>query len=162
MIREIITPVLPDRNKLYRFAYRLLGSVEEAEDVVQDVLMKGWDKKAEWNGLRSLEAWSMHMTRNLSLDRIKSQSYRRHESTDQLEVATDQLSPLKQTELNESMLQIEQLIHGLPEKQRMVIQLRDIEGYTYEEIAKIMDINMNQVKVNLHRARSRIKEKLEN
>lgn len=162
MIREIITPVLPDRNKLYRFAYRLLGSVEEAEDVVQDVFVKLWDNKAEWSGLRSLEAWSMRMTRNLSLDRIKAKSYRRHESTDQLEVATDQPSPLRQAEVKESILQIEQLINGLPEKQRMVIQLRDIEGYTYEEIAKIMDINMNQVKVNLHRARTKIKRELEN
>lgn len=161
VIQEIIRPVLPDRNKLYRFAYRLLGSVEEAEDVVQDVFLKLWDRKTDWSGLRSLEAWSMRMTRNLSLDRIKAKSYRRHESTEALEVAGNGLSPDRQTELNESMAQIERLINGLPEKQRMIIQLRDIEGYTYEEIAQIMEISMSQVKVNLHRARGKIKKELE-
>lgn len=160
MIPEIIRPVLPDRNKLYRFAYRLLGSVEEAEDVVQDVFLKLWDRKAEWAGLKSIEAWSMRMTRNLSLDRIKANSYRRHDSTDQLEVPANQLSPDRQAELNESMSQIERLINNLPEKQRMVIQLRDIEGYSYDEIAQIMEVNLSQVKVYLHRARKKIRGEL--
>ena len=153
--------LLPDRNKLYRFAFRLLGSVEEAEDVVQDVLLKLWDKKTEWSALRNLEAWSMRMTRNLSLDRMKAQSYRRHESTAGLEVADKQMLPDKQAELNESMMQIETIINDLPEKQRMIIQLRDIEGYSYEEIAEVTGLNMSQVKVYLHRARKKIRERID-
>ena len=153
--------VLPAKNKLYRFAYRLLNDEEEARDVVQEVMIKVWNGRERMDEVQNWEAWCMHITKNLSFDRIRS---RQRKSTDRMEEGFDArsqtLSPQETTELGESMIQINQLIAALPEKQRQVIHLRDIEGYSYSEICEILDLDMSQVKVNLFCARNFVRERL--
>jgi RNA polymerase sigma-70 factor (ECF subfamily) len=155
------TRVLPAKNKLFRFACRLLDNEEEAKDVVQDVLIKVWNGREQMNEVLNWEAWCMRLTKNLSLDRLRS---RQRKSTDPMgegfDVRNESLSPLETTELSESMQRINLLIAALPEKQRQVIHLRDIEGYTYNEICEILGLEMSQVKVNLFRARNAVREKL--
>ena len=68
----------------------------------------------------------------------------------------------KQIELNDSVNWVAKIIEGLPEQQKMIIQLRDIEAYDYDEIAKMLDMNNTAVRVNLSRARKTIREKLTN
>ena len=65
--------VLPLKNILYRLALRITQSEEDAKDIVQDTLLKVWDKKDEWNEIESIEAFSLTICRNLALDRIKKQ-----------------------------------------------------------------------------------------
>ncbi len=153
--------VLPAKNKLFRFAYRLLDNEEEAKDVVQDVLIKVWNGREQMDQVENWEAWCMRLTKNLSLDRLRS---RQRKATDPMEegfdIRNETLSPHDTTELGESMQRISQLIAALPEKQRQVIHLRDIEGYSYNEICEILDLEMSQVKVNLFRARNSVREKL--
>lgn len=153
--------ILPSKSKLFRFANRLLGSAEEAKDVVQEVLIKVWNGREQMDQVQNWEAWCMRLTRNLSLDRVRS---RQRKATDPIsegfEIRQEGLTPHDNTELNESMQQIGKLIEQLPEKQRQVIHLRDIEGYSYNEICDILEIDMNQVKVNLFRARNAVREKL--
>lgn len=153
--------VLPAKNKLFRFAYRLLANEEEAKDVVQDVLIKVWNGRDRMDEVQNWEAWCMRMTKNLSLDRIRS---RQRKATDPIaegfDVRNETLSPHETTELGESMQRINELISALPEKQRQVIHLRDIEGYSYNEICEILGLEMSQVKVNLFRARNAVREKL--
>ncbi len=153
--------VLPCKNKLFRFATRLLGDSQEAEDVVQEVMIKVWNGRASMDQINNWEAWCMRLTKNLSLDRIRSQQ---RKPTDPIamgfEVRQEGLSPLETTELTESMQQVNKLISSLPEKQRQVIHLRDVEGYSYNEISEILEIDLNQVKVSLFRARSAVREKL--
>lgn len=153
--------ILPSKSKLFRFANRLLGSAEEAKDVVQEVLIKVWNGREQMDQVQNWEAWCMRLTRNLSLDRVRS---RQRRATDPIaegfEIRQEGLTPHDNTELNESMQQIGKLIEQLPEKQRQVIHLRDIEGYSYNEICDILEIDMNQVKVNLFRARNAVREKL--
>lgn len=153
--------VLPVKNKLFRFAFRLLGSSEEAKDVVQEVFIKVWSGRDQMEQIQNMEAWCMRITRNLSLDKLRS---RQRKSTDTMEEAADVrhegLTPLEATEISESMVRINQLIAALPEKQRQVIHLRDVEGYSYNEICEILELDMNQVKVNLFRARNAVREKL--
>lgn len=153
--------VLPAKNKLFRFAWRLLENEEEAKDVVQDVLIKVWNGREQMDGIQNWEAWCMRITKNLSLDRIRS---RQRKATGPIEegfdIRNETLSPHETAELGESMQRINLLIAALPEKQRQVIHLRDIEGYSYQEICEILNLDMSQVKVNLFRARNSVREKL--
>ncbi|MEP2668209.1 MAG: RNA polymerase sigma factor [Cyclobacteriaceae bacterium] len=153
--------VLPAKNKLFRFALRLLNNVEEAEDVVQEVLIKVWNGRVAMDQINNWEAWCMRLTKNLALDRLRAQ---KRKATDTIEVGfevkQDGLSPHEKAEITESMQQVNRLIASLPEKQRQVMHLRDVEGYSYSEIVEIMEIDMNQVKVSLFRARSAVREKL--
>lgn len=155
------TLVLPTKNKLFRFAFRLLGSSEEAKDVVQEVLIKLWNGREQLSEVQNMEAWCMRITKNLSLDRLRM---RQRRATDRMEegfeIRHEGLSPHERTEIQENMQRIDQLIAALPEKQRQVIHLRDIEGYSYNEICDILELDMNQVKVNLFRARNTVREKL--
>ena len=153
--------VLPSKNKLFRFAFRMLGSSEEAKDVVQEVMIKVWNGREQMAEIQNMEAWCMRITKNLSLDKLRSQQRRATDSIDEgFEVRQEGLSPHEKTELNESMLRINQLIAALPEKQRQVIHLRDIEGYSYNEICEMLELDMSQVKVSLFRARNAVREKL--
>ncbi len=152
--------VLPVKNKLFRFAFRLLGSSEEAKDVVQEVLIRVWNGRDQMATIDNMEAWCMRITRNLSLDKIRS---RQRKATDSIEghfdIQQEAFTPYEATENSENMQRIGQLIASLPEKQRQVMHLRDIEGYSYNEICEILELDMNQVKVNLFRARNAVREK---
>ena len=155
------TRVLPSKNKLFRFAFRMLGSSEEAKDVVQEVMIKVWNGREQMAEIQNMEAWCMRITKNLSLDKLRSQQRRATDSIDEgFEVRQEGLSPHEKTELNESMQKINQMIAALPEKQRQVIHLRDIEGYSYNEICEMLELDMSQVKVSLFRARNAVREKL--
>ena len=160
-IEDFKTRVLPAKNKLFRFAYRLLGNEDEAKDVVQEVFIKIWNGRDKMGEVQNWEAWSMRITKNLSLDRIRS---RQRKSTETIEggfdISLNTLTPHESIELGENMQRINQLIAALPEKQRQVIHLRDIEGYSYNEICEILGLEMSQVKVNLFRARNAVREKL--
>ena len=152
--------VLPAKNKLFRFALRFLGNEEEAQDVVQEVFIRVWNGRAQMNEVQNWEAWCMRITKNLSLDRIRAVTRKQtHPIEDGYHVLQESLSPHDSTEIQESMKQIDQFIAALPEKQRQVIHLRDVEGYSYNEICEILELDMNQVKVNLFRARNAVREK---
>ena len=158
------TEVLPVKDKLYRFAFKLLRDQQEAQDVVQEVFIKIWNMRGEMDKLSNVEAWCMRITRNLSLDKLKSKHKKytntMEEGFDISEEST--ATPYSATEMNDAMYNVGKFIASLPEKQRQVIQLRDVEGYSYKEISDIMEIDMNQVKVNLFRARKAVKENILN
>lgn len=153
--------VLPLKSKLFRFSMRLLGDEDEAKDVVQEVFARVWKGRAGMVNIQNWEAWCMRIARNLSLDRIRlnhRQSTRlMHEG---LNVRYESPSPLEKAELQESMQQVAKMIASLPPKQRQVVHLRDVEGYSYAEICEILELDMNQVKVNLFRARNALREQL--
>lgn len=154
--------VFPVKNKLFRFAFRLLGSSEEAKDVVQEVFIKVWNGREQLAEVQNVEAWCMRITKNLSLDRLRQQQRRPTDSIEKgLHILNETLSPYENTEISESMKRIGEMMAGLPEKQRQVMHLRDIEGYTYNEICEILEIDMSQVKVNLFRARNSVREQLQ-
>ena len=151
--------VLPLKNKLYRFASRLLDDGQEAQDAVQEVFIKLWDKRDKLEGLNSLEAFAMTVTRNHCLDKIKARRTVSIEKSKSLYILeNDEVSVERRIELKDSANYIRQLIGGLPEQQKMIIQLRDIEGYEFEEIEQVLDINLNTIRVNLSRARKKIRE----
>ena len=153
---------MPTKNKLYRFALSYLKNEEEAEDIVQDVLLKVWNKKASLNFYRNIEAWCMTLTKNLSLDRIKSRQFQLSKRREKMPEIAASDSPYKDTELKSTISLVKKFIDDLPAKQRNIIHLRDIEGYTYQEIAEILELDVNQIKVNLFRARKTVRQKILN
>ncbi len=154
--------VFPVRHKLYRFALRITGNAHEAEDVVQEVLEKVWKSSADQSAaVQNWEAWCMTLTRNRSLDKTRSQAMRRTAPLDGVqERRTDSATPAQYVESSDSIDQVKRLIQQLPEKQRLVMHLRDIEELSYDEIANTLNITLEQVKINLHRARKAIREQL--
>jgi RNA polymerase sigma-70 factor (ECF subfamily) len=139
----------------------MLGNEDDAKDVIQEVLIRVWNGGEKMDEIQNMEAWCMRITKNLSLDRLRSNQRRGTQSIDEsFDIQHTEVTPDVKTELGESMQNVNQLIAALPEKQRQVIHLRDVEGYTYNEICDIMEIDMNQVKVNLFRARNAVREKL--
>ncbi len=151
--------VLPLKNKLYRFACRLLNDGEDARDAIQEVFIKLWDRRDKLDDLNSIEAFAMTVTKNYCLDRIKGRKTVSIEQTKSLLFRESEgVTAEKNIELKDSANYIEKLIATLPEQQKMIIQLRDVEGYEFEEIEKALDISVNTIRVNLSRARKRIRE----
>jgi len=151
---------MPIKDRLYRFALRMVDNTTEAEDVVQEVLIKLWHKRAELPSINNLEAWSIRLTRNLSVDKLRAKK-RPTESLDmQLNIVSTYQNPAQLTERKDTVKRIHQLIQTLPENQKLVLQLRDIEELSYKEIAAFLDMPMNQVKVNLFRGRQNLKAAL--
>ena len=156
---EFINLVQPFKDKLYRLAHRLLVSTEEAEDVTQEMLLRLWTKKEILNQYKSVEAFAMTMTKNYCLDQLKSKraSHLKIEKADFVDNST-QLS--NQLESNDSLNWIDKIMKQLPEQQKLVIQLRDIEQYDFNKIAEMLDMNETAVRVTLSRARKTIREKM--
>lgn len=153
--------VLPLKNKLYRFALNIVRDEELAKDVVQECLIKVWEKRSDVDQIQNLEAWCMQITRNKALDKLRSKHVKK---TDLFEVEFDTRkerdTPFVVTEREDLMSRIKDLIEALPSRQREVMQLRDIEGLSYKEVAENLDIDINLVKTNLFRARRKLKESL--
>jgi RNA polymerase sigma-70 factor, ECF subfamily len=154
--------VLPAKDKMYRFAQRLLKDEEEAKDIVQEAMIRVWNKRDEMHTYLNMEAWCMRIVRNLSLDRIKSKQYNSDRLDGVYHLSASGATPEQKTETDDTMENIHHFIAGLPDKQRQIIQLRDIEGFSYKEIGDILNLNANNVKVNLFRARKSVRENLLN
>jgi RNA polymerase sigma factor (sigma-70 family) len=152
--------VLPLSNKLLHFANQLLHDKREAEDAVQEVILKLWKIRDSLAECKSLEAFSMKVTRNWCLDRIKAkkpvyiEGYRHEFDRQSYE------DPHRSLERSDRMNLLAKILEKLPEQQRLIIQLRDIEGLEFEQIAEITEMNVNALRVNLSRARNRIREEL--
>ena len=154
--------VLPLKNTLYRLALRLTLNSAEAEDIVQDTLIKVWNRRDSWDQIESIEAFSLKICRNLSLDRIKKQDNQNSSLDDaNIEKPDRSSNPYEQMIQRDRVELVRKLVDELPEKQRSCMQLRDFEGKPYKEIASILDITEEQVKVNIFRARQTIKQRFQ-
>lgn len=154
--------VLPLKDKLFRLALRITLNREEAEDIVQDTLIKVWNSRDKWQRLDSIEAYSLTIARNLSLDRIKKMENQNGSLEDEKTKRPDATSNPSERMIQKDKLDIvKRMIDELPEKQRSCIQLRDIEGKAYKDIALILGITEEQVKINIFRARQTIKQRFQ-
>ena len=155
--------VLPLKNKLFRLALRITLNREEAEDVVQDTMIKVWNACDRWQELDSIEAYSLTIARNLSLDRIKKMDNQNDSLEEQNTERLDETSstPSERMIQKDKLNIVRNIINELPEKQRSCLQLRDIEGKSYKEIADILSITEDQVKVNIFRARQTVKQRFQ-
>lgn len=151
--------ILPLKDQLYRLALRITLNTAEAEDIVQDTMIKVWNLREQWQQFDSIEAFCLTVARNLSIDRSQKAEAQNAELTPDTQEVPDSLPPDERMERDEQLDIVHRLINELPEKQRTILQLRDIEGKSYKEIATILHVTEEQVKVTLFRARQRIKLK---
>lgn len=146
-------------RKLYGFAFRILRNQEEEEDAVQEIFIKLWKIKDKLEEYTSVEALSTTMTKNYCIDQIRKKKNLIDEITDrQIYQNTDSSSPFEVMAGRETDEILHHIIDQLPEIYKVVINLREIEGLSYEEIAGKTGQNINTLRVNLSRARNMIKE----
>lgn len=158
---DFVTLVMPFKDKVFRLAKRLLVSREEAEDATQEILLKLWSNKQKIEDYKNVEAFSMTMTKNFCLDRLKSKQAQNLKIVHS-NYKDENTSLQKQVELKDSVYWVSKIIEELPEQQKIILQLRDIEDYDFEEIAKVLEMNQTAIRVSLSRARKTIREKLTN
>ena len=156
---DFLKSVLPFKDKVFRLAKRLLVSSEEAEDATQELYFKLWKNKEKIAEYKNVEAFAMTMTKNYCFDRLKSKQASNltlvHSNYKEKDTALE-----KKMEYRDSVSQVHKLIEKLPEQQKLVIQLRDVEEYDFEEIGKMLDLKPTAVRVALSRARKTIREEL--
>ena len=155
---EFSNTILPCKDTLYRLAKRLLVSSDEAEDAVQEVFLKLWKGRDKIHHYRSPEAFAVTMTKNYCLDRLKSRQasnlqivHSNYKNSDNIE---------RSVEANEGVELVTKIMQTLPEKQKMIMQLRDIEQFEFAEIAQMLAINETAIRVSLSRARKAVREQL--
>lgn len=144
---------------MFRISRRLLVSTEEAEDAVQEVILKLWRNRNKFSDYKNLEAYAITLTKNWCFDQLKS----KHSQNIKLvhsnyEDHTQSLQ--KSIEVNDSLSWVEFHMNSLPRNQKLILQLRDIEHFEFNEIAEMLDMNETAIRVSLSRARKRIREKL--
>ncbi len=152
-LQEFKSKVLPLKDRLYRTAFYLLKSVEEAEDILQDVMVKMWEKKDQLDNYNSVEAFAVTVTKNACFDKLKSKKHKNNFDITDFDFDSKSLSPQTIIEQKESYGVMLQAFDRLPEQQRLLVTLRDVEGYSYEEISDMTDLQINNIRVGLSRAR---------
>ena len=157
---EFVQIITPFKDKLFRLAKRMLVSTEEAEDATQEVLVRLWNKNSALEQYNSVEALAMTMTKNYCLDQLKSKR------ATNLQIVHNnyqdkQASVEAQIEHQNTLQWAEKLISDLPEQQRLILQLREIEEYEFSEIAQVLEMNETAVRVALSRARKTLREQIE-
>ncbi|WP_369049056.1 RNA polymerase sigma factor [Tenacibaculum sp. UWU-22] len=156
---DFLKVVLPFKDKVFRLAKRLLISTDEAEDAVQELYLKLWKNKEKISDYKNVEAFAITMTKNYCFDRLKSKQAHNlsliHSNYQEKRTSLE-----KNIEYKDSVTQVHELIEMLPKQQKIIIQLRDIEQYNFDEISEIVDMNPTAIRVALSRARKTIREAL--
>jgi RNA polymerase sigma-70 factor (ECF subfamily) len=156
---EFLHTVMPFKDKLFRLAKRLLVSREEAEDATQEVLMKLWSNKKRMLEYKNVEAFAVTMTKNYCLDRLKSKQAGNLKLVHS-NYTDENVSLQRNLETRDSLDWMGKIMDELPEQQRMVLQLRDVEQYEFNEIEEMLSMKPTAVRVALSRARKAVREAL--
>ena len=156
--RSFFNQIEEIRNKIFRITKRILVSQEEAEDATQEVIVKLWQMdESKRNGFKSLEAYSATMAKNYCLDRLKSKQAQNLSLDDRYSGSVSD-SLTKKIEQRDDLNWVGKLIDELPEKERMIIQLREIEQYDFDEIASILNLPEGTIRVYLSRIRKKLRK----
>ena len=149
--KQFINEFLPLSDKVYKLAYRFLNDQDEAKDLVQQIYLKLWDKRNELKSFNNNEAYVIKMTRNACLDKLKL-------AKDKVDIANYGKSEDAKYDSIESVEVIRRIIENLPNLQQRIIELRDIDGYTFDEIAELLDLSINSIRVSLSIARKKVRK----
>ena len=159
MSKEFNIQTLAVKDKVFRFAKKLLNNHEDAQDIVQDLFERLWKMRDDLSNYQNVEAFSIRIVKNLCLDKLKHEK----QKTQKLKVvhatqkSFDDYDTMEHKDVSD---QIKKMIQNLPEKQKMILHLRDVEGMDYSEITEILEMDINAVRMNLSRGRKAIKDQL--
>ena len=164
------TLVLQYERKVFSVAYRFVGNKEDAEDLAQEAFIKVFKSLKSFRGEASFSTWLYHIVANVCRDALRKSSRRKEDSLDcaittengeiQREVMDLSLAPEPILEHKEQAAYLEQLISLLTPEYRAVIVMREIQGFSYEEIARLTGCSLGTVKSRLNRARRALRDKL--
>jgi RNA polymerase sigma factor (sigma-70 family) len=154
--------VLPLSKKMLRYATQFLNDGDEAKDVIQDTFLKLWQKRDELIRIDNLDAFVMRMVRNRCLDMIRARRVISLDESTERKLQTDSRDERDFLEQTDTANRIRLLIGKLPGQQQTVMYMRDIENHEYEEIAEVTGMNANAIRVNLSRARKKVRDELLN
>ncbi|MDA8643768.1 sigma-70 family RNA polymerase sigma factor [Flavobacteriaceae bacterium] len=156
--KQFIDQIQSMRDRIFRVTKRILISKEEAEDATQEVIIKLWNMDQEKrSSFKNIEAYSITMAKNYCLDRLKSKQAQVLTLNEQLSTRQSNLL-IKQIQASDEMSWVAKIIDALPEKERLIIQLREIEQYDFDQIASLLEIPEGTVRVYLSRTRKKIKK----
>lgn len=161
-LQQFEIKILPLKDKIYRLAKTLLNNASEAEDAVQDIYLKLWSSRNELDKADNLTGLTLQIARNHCIDKLRSlKRVQFSDLNDNDENLSAERSPHEEAEQKDLISNVKQLISALPEQQRTVIHLRDVEGLEMDEIASITGMTENAIKVYLSRARQSIRKTFE-
>jgi RNA polymerase sigma-70 factor (ECF subfamily) len=149
--------VMPVRDKLYRLGLTLLQNREDAEDALQETLLKLWKNKHLLYQIDNHEAYAMKMMKNLCLDKLKYQKGKKLVALPEHRPEHESLTPFASVSFNNLKELMQKLFSTLPEQQRLIIHMRDIEHCSYEDIEAVTGMTVNAIRVNLSRARKTVR-----
>jgi RNA polymerase sigma-70 factor (ECF subfamily) len=165
--------VLRHKDRLFNLCYRLLGDYEEANDSAQETFIKVYGSLKKFRFESAFSTWLYRIAVNTCKNKLKSSAFRQkrmmvhvdnpvsgNRSQPGREIQDDSQSPAIELEKKERMRVIQEAINALPPEQKEVVTLRDIEGFSYEEVAEITGFNLGTVKSRLARARQDLRKKL--
>ncbi|MBM3421406.1 MAG: sigma-70 family RNA polymerase sigma factor [Bacteroidetes bacterium] len=155
---EFINEVLRYSGRLYSVAFRILRSNEDAEDAVQETLLRLWNKRNDISHYESIEALCVTVIRNLALDRLRQRKREGGSMNHELNETGQIPSPHEVLQAHETIARISEAINRLPDAMSEAIRKRDVEGESYEEIAVATGQNINSVRVAVSRARKILQE----
>lgn len=156
-ILEFKIKLLPLKNRMFKLAIILLGNSDDAEDAVQESFVKMWNMQEKLNNIKNHQAFALTITRNYCLDKLKSKRNKHITLNEDITQYTNS-TPYETTEQLDLVKNVKEVIKKLPQQQRLIVHLRDIEGHNFEEIMEITGWELNYVRVNLSRGRKKIKE----
>lgn len=158
------------KTTVYNTIYSIIGNAQEADDIAQEVFLKVYTKAGSFKGKSSFATWLYRITVNRCVDELR----RRKNKIISYETEFNQEEKLKlkdvlasrENDITEKLRQkelqdiIQKAVNSLPEKYRIILTLKEIEGLSYKEISQIMKISLAKVKIWLFRARQKLKGKL--
>jgi len=152
--------VMPHVNNMYRLAYHYCGQQSDAEDLVQELLLKLIHRVDEMQKVERLRPWMAKALYHLFIDRLRQQQRRPLETMqpDQLEVLRESGDSGVSSEKLVLVSNIEQALRQLNHEQRLLVVMHDVENYTLSELTTILDAPIGTLKSRLHRARAKLRE----
>lgn len=159
-LEKFKSEVVSIRSKLLSQARNMLLNEDDAEDAVQETYLKLWNLRSQLAQHPNAAGFAMQTLKNVCIDRLRAE--RIHVALDDASIAENSTTPYTYTEQNDSVTIIRKIIDSLPETQRQIMLMRDVQEYGLEEIAEITGANPTAVRVNLSRARKTVRDKFIN
>ncbi len=155
--------VADQKDRVFRYAAYLVRNTEDARDIAQEALLRMWENRQKIASDAAARVWLMRTAHNLAMDKLRQRRARPEAEPEVLDTMQDEavpIDPQRRVESEELGRRIAEALMHLPERDRSILMLREVEGLSYEQISRIQGLSLGTLKGALHRARARLRERL--